>query len=139
MPIQAGLSRVTQGTAEILDDYVPGLKDLDGFSHVILLYHFDRVTQTRLEVIPYLDEEYRGVFATRAPVRPNHIGMAVVELERIEGNVLHFRGADMLDGTPLLDIKPYVGEFDAPAVERIGWLAEARQRMPDKRADDRFE
>jgi len=89
-------------------------------------------------VIPFMDSEPHGVFATRAPKRPNPIGLSVVRLVSIEGNVLHIKNVDILDGTPLLDIKPYVPEFDQPAVERVGWLERAKGEVRGKRSDDRF-
>ncbi|HEY64601.1 MAG TPA: tRNA (N6-threonylcarbamoyladenosine(37)-N6)-methyltransferase TrmO [Caldilineae bacterium] len=138
MPIQPTGAANVQGTVEVLPEFVEGLKDLEGFSHVILLYHFHRVQEVKLTVIPFMDSEPHGVFATRAPKRPNPIGLSVVKLIRIEGNVLYIENVDILDGTPLLDIKPYVPEFDQPLVERIGWLERAKGKVRSKRSDDRF-
>ena len=118
--------------------YKRQLQDLDGFSHVILLYHFDRSDGHELTVVPFLDDRPRGVFATRAPRRPNPIGLSVVKLERIEGRVLHIDGVDVLDETPLLDIKPYVPAFDAPAECRSGWLEDVGDSARDRRSDQRF-
>jgi tRNA-Thr(GGU) m(6)t(6)A37 methyltransferase TsaA len=136
-PIQPSRSDNAEGTVVIRQDLVEGLGDLDGFSHVILLCHLHKARPYRLKVIPYLDTEPRGLFATRAPSRPNPIGLSVVELLGISGNTLEVRGLDLLDGTPVLDIKPYVGEFDEHAQVRTGWLEQARKRS--KVADDRFE
>ncbi len=122
MPIQPPGARGIRGWVEVFQEFVPGLKDLDGFSHIILLYYFHRAQEPRLVVKPFMDDEPRGVFATRAPNRPNPIGLSVVRLVKCEGNILHIEDVDILDGTPLLDIKPYVPQFDHPQVERIGWL-----------------
>jgi tRNA-Thr(GGU) m(6)t(6)A37 methyltransferase TsaA len=138
VPIQPTAAAGICGTVKVFAEFATGLKDLGGFSHVILLYHFHRVTQTRLSVIPFLDREPRGVFATRAPSRPNPIGLSIVRLLSIEGNVLHIENVDILDGTPLLDIKPYVPTFDHHEVERTGWLEMARENVKEKRSDDRF-
>ena len=122
-------------THEVVAPFVEGLKDLDGFSHVILLYHLHAARSPALTVTPFLDTEPRGLFATRAPTRPNPIGLSVVELMRIEGNVLHVDGLDVLDGTPLLDLKPFVPEFDHRSDCRIGWL---EGKTKDRLSDDRF-
>ena len=105
---------------------------------VVLLYHLHRSEGYKLRVVPFMDTVERGLFATRAPKRPNPIGLSVVQLDRIEDAVLHVQNVDILDGTPLLDIKPYVPEFDSPAEFRAGWLEEARKTVSDRRADDRF-
>ncbi len=138
MPIQPSGAAGICGVAEIFAEFEPGLQDLEGFSHLILLYHFHRAPAPRLQVTPFLDAELRGVFATRAPTRPNAIGLSVVRLARREGATLHLEAMDMLDGTPLLDIKPYVPEFDSAAAERIGWLAAAQGRVRQQRSDERF-
>jgi tRNA-Thr(GGU) m(6)t(6)A37 methyltransferase TsaA len=138
VPIQPTAAAGICGTVEVFAEFAAGLKDLGGFSHVILLYHFHRVTQVRLSVIPFLDREPRGVFATRAPSRPNPIGLSIVRLLAIEGQVLHIENVDILDGTPLLDIKPYVPAFDHHEVERTGWLEMARESVKETRSDDRF-
>lgn len=137
MPIQPSRGRGVQATVELRPEFVPGLADLDGFSHIVLLYHFHRSRGYDLQVIPFLDTEKRGVFATRAPRRPNPIGLSVVRLRRIEGAVLHIEDVDLLDGTPILDIKPYVPDFDEPVDIRLGWLAAARRH--EVKSDDRFE
>ena len=138
MPIQpAGAAGVT-GTVEVFEAYRAGLRDLDGFSHIILLYQFHRSQGFKLHVTPFMDSEPRGLFATRAPKRPNPIGLSVVRLDRVEGHVLHIRNVDVLDGTPLLDIKPYVPEFDAQAEVKTGWLDKARATVSSRRSDDRF-
>ncbi|MBN1867383.1 tRNA (N6-threonylcarbamoyladenosine(37)-N6)-methyltransferase TrmO [Candidatus Sumerlaeota bacterium] len=138
MPIQPTGAVGVCGTVEVFDEYRAGLKDLDGFSHIVLIYHFHRSSGFNLEVVPFLDTQARGLFATRAPKRPNPIGLSVVELDRIENGTLRVRNVDILDGTPLLDIKPYVPEFDSPTNVRTGWLAEVRKAAPTQRSDDRF-
>jgi tRNA-Thr(GGU) m(6)t(6)A37 methyltransferase TsaA len=138
MPIQPPGADGVRGTVEVFEAYRPGLKDLDGFSHVILLYHFHRSRAYTLQTVPFMDTVPRGLFATRAPNRPNPIGLSVVRLDGIEDGVLHVRNVDVLDGTPLLDIKPYVPEFDHAAAVRAGWLDQARSTVADRRSDDRF-
>jgi len=138
MPIQAAGAAGISGTAEVFEEFHPGLKDLEGFSHIILLYHFHRSQGYSLQIVPFMDSQVRGLFATRAPKRPNPIGLSVVRLHRIEGGVLHIENVDVLDGTPLLDIKPYVPEFDAQAEVRAGWLEEARRNVSDWKSDERF-
>jgi tRNA-Thr(GGU) m(6)t(6)A37 methyltransferase TsaA len=121
-PIQPSRSGAS-GRVELLPEYEPGLQDLDGFSHVILLYAFHRAQGGfALEVTPFLDKEPKGLFATRYPRRPNPLGLSVVKLARREGRVLYVDGIDVLDGTPLLDLKPYVPPFDAYPEARFGWL-----------------
>jgi tRNA-Thr(GGU) m(6)t(6)A37 methyltransferase TsaA len=123
-PIQGQFRLESRGEVEVFDEYAPGLQDLEGFSHITLLYYFHRATEERLTVKPYLDDVSRGVFATRAPWRPNRLGLTTVRLLERRDNVLAVAGVDMLDGTPLLDIKPYVAEFDiVRGPVRCGWLA----------------
>lgn len=138
MPIQPSGAAGVKGSVEVFPEYAAGLQDLDGFSHIILLYLFDRSVGYELKVIPFLDGTPRGLFATRAPKRPNPVGISVVELEKTEGHVLHIVGVDILDKTPLLDIKPFVPAFDAPPECRIGWLANAGETVLEKRSDGRF-
>lgn len=138
MPIQAAYADGAAGTVELQPQYLDGLKDLQGFSHLILLYHFHLSQGYQLQVRPFLDEETRGVFATRAPNRPNAIGLSVVRLERIEGATLHILDVDVVDGTPLLDIKPYLPQFDDRSNARIGWLEHRVDGARSRMADDRF-
>lgn len=133
-PIQPGGAKDVEGTVEVFQEFAEGLRDLEGFERVWLLYWFDRTRKAGLEVIPYLDTQPRGVFSTRAPSRPNPIGLSSVRLLAVEGRVLRVMGLDILDGTPLLDIKPYVPDFDAFTVGRVGWYAHARgSRIADHR------
>lgn len=138
VPIQPAAAQGVRGTVEVFDPFLAGLKDLDGFSHIFLLYHMHRASQTRLVVVPFLDREPRGVFATRAPSRPNPIGLSVVRLLGIEGTTLQIENVDVVDGTPLLDIKPYIPPFDHQPAERTGWFTESRETLGEKRSDDRF-
>ncbi|MBN1178169.1 MAG: tRNA (N6-threonylcarbamoyladenosine(37)-N6)-methyltransferase TrmO [Anaerolineae bacterium] len=138
MPIQPSGARGVEGWIEVYPDYVAGLADLEGFSHIVLLYHFHQVTQMQLVVRPFLDGEPRGVFATRAPKRPNPIGLSVVRLVRVEGATLWIEGVDVLNGTPLLDLKPYVPAFDHHPVERTGWLDGKGDAAHRQRSDGRF-
>ena len=115
------------GQVEVFEKFAPGLQDILGFSHIMLIYRFHKAKRYNLLVKPFLDDRYRGVFATRYPARPNQIGISVVQLLRQENNVLFVKGIDVLDGTPLLDIKPYVPDFDAAKKARIGWLENKRK------------
>ncbi len=138
MPIQPTGTASAPGTAEIFPEYADGLRDLDGFSHVILLFHMHQVREARLRVVPFLDSEPRGVFATRAPSRPNPIGLSIVRLLSVDRCTLHLGNLDILDGTPLLDLKPYVPGFDRPARARAGWLQARQKDVKRRRSDDRF-
>ena len=138
MPIQPTGAGGICGTVEVFPEFAPGLKDLDGFSHIILLYHFHRSGAPELVVEPFLDSQPRGVFATRAPKRPKPIGISVVRLTKIVANILHIENVDILDGTPLLDIKPYVPAFDHHQVERFGWLERTSQHAQQAVSDERF-
>ena len=122
IPIQGVFRKEVEGIVELKQEFIAGLRDLDGFSHAMLIYYFHRSGQVRLNGKPYLEDETHGVFAIRSPHRPNHIGLSIVKIERIEDNRIHFKEVDMLDGTPLLDIKPYVSHFDAREKIRCGWL-----------------
>lgn len=136
-PIQPAAAGDALGQVEVFPEYAEGLKDLDGFDRIWLLYCFDRVGQAKLAVTPFMDDVERGLFATRAPCRPNPIGISSVRLLRVEGNLLHIAELDVLDGTPLLDIKPYAPRMDHYSAARCGWLDDAPRRMP--KADGRFE
>ena len=121
-PIQSSRSTAI-GSVEIFPQFVEGLRDLDGFSHIFLLYLIDCPQGYGLTVIPFLDDQEHGVFATRYPCRPNPIGLSLVRLLRVDGDKLEIEGIDMLDGTPLIDIKPYVPDFDVRQNAKIGWYA----------------
>ncbi|WP_324735349.1 tRNA (N6-threonylcarbamoyladenosine(37)-N6)-methyltransferase TrmO [Thermococcus sp. SY098] len=138
IPIQPSAARGIEGKVEVFPEYVQGLKDLEGFSHVILIYHFHLAKPGSLLVKPYMDDEYHGVFATRAPSRPNPIGLSIVRLVKVKGNILHVKDVDIVDRTPLLDIKPYVPDFDVREVERIGWLENNIHKLSKAKDDGRF-
>ena len=138
MPIQPRGAAGIRGTVEVAASFCEGLKDLDGFSHIILLYQFHRSQGYALQVVPFMDTTPRGLFATRAPKRPNPIGLSIVELERVDGNCLHISNVDILDGTPLLDIKPYVPRFDIHQVTRSGWLEHSDKNVTTHKSDTRF-
>ena len=137
-PIQPAGAEGIEGTVELFPKYAEGLKDLEGFSHIILLYHFHLSKGPSLKVRPYMDNEAHGVFAMRGPSRPNSIGISVVRLVRIEENILHIQDVDIVDGTPLLDIKPYVPEFDIREVEKTGWLERNVHKLSTSKDDGRF-
>jgi tRNA-Thr(GGU) m(6)t(6)A37 methyltransferase TsaA len=137
IPIQAAFSEVV-GTLEIYPEYVDGLRDIEGFDYLILLYRFHLATKEPLRVTPFLDDEPRGVFATRAPTRPNRIGLSVVRLLKVSGNVLEIGNVDIVSGTPVIDIKPFVPDFDCRTGGRIGWLSGSVNRATGARADGRM-
>jgi tRNA-Thr(GGU) m(6)t(6)A37 methyltransferase TsaA len=135
-PIQPSRAAGAKGVVEVFSPYRQGLKDLEGFERVWLVYSMHLVSEARLLVTPFLDTKVRGVFATRAPARPNAIGISSVRLLRIDGSTMEVAGVDIVDGTPLLDIKPYVPEFDCFPGSRAGWFDESQERRSV--ADDRF-
>jgi tRNA-Thr(GGU) m(6)t(6)A37 methyltransferase TsaA len=138
IPIQPTAAKGIRGTVQIFHEYAEGLKDVEGFSHIILIFYFHLSKKTRLKVKPYMDNQTRGVFATRAPSRPNPIGLSVVRLVGVGGETLHIQDVDIADGTPLLDIKPYVPDFDSREVIKIGWLEENIHKLPSSKDDGRF-
>lgn len=138
MPVQTTGARGVPGTIAIDERYREGLRDLDGFSHLILLYHFHLSRGYSLMVKPFLDDSERGLFATRAPRRPNPIGLSVVRLVRVEGTILHVEDVDVVDGTPLLDLKPFVPLFDVRQDVKTGWLDGRGENAFHTRADRRF-
>ena len=138
VPIQSVASKGIKGSVEVAREYVEGLKDIEGFSHIILICHFHQSRPYSLLVKPYLDENLHGVFSTRAPSRPNPIGVSIVRLTKVEDNRLHIQDVDIVDGTPLLDIKPYVPKFDQRKTARIGWLKNNIKRIPIISDDGRF-
>lgn len=138
MPIQPTGAAGVKGSVEVFEAYRPALDDLKGFSHIYLLYHFHMSQGYDLHVVPFMDSVERGLFSTRAPKRPNPIGLSIVALEAVSDGLLHIRNVDVLDGTPLLDIKPYAPQFDAQEEVRTGWLEDAGKSVFDRRSDDRF-
>ena len=124
MPIQGTFERGVKGTIKLFPAYKSGLKDIGGFSHIILLYYFNRSTEERITGKPFLEDREHGIFAIRSPHRPNHIGLSIVKLERVRGSTITFSEVDILDGTPLLDIKPYVKYYDSRRNIKNGWIDE---------------
>jgi tRNA-Thr(GGU) m(6)t(6)A37 methyltransferase TsaA len=127
VPKGLGAKHDAEGVLEIMAEFEPGLQDIEGFSHLFVIWAFDRAEGSSLTATPPTDDRPHGVFATRSPRRPNPIGLTVVELLRREGPALHVRGIDMLEGSPILDIKPYLSSIPEDKVRR-GWLAAAEQR-----------
>ena len=132
-PAQPKFAKGIEGRVEVFPEYAEGLEDLDGFSHVFLVFHFHECGEPKLKFKPYLDDVERGVFATRAPCRPNPIGFSVCRLVSREGNILRVEDVDILDGTPLLDIKPVVDRFDRHEDLRCGWMDEIEDEQAGKR------
>ncbi len=140
MPIQPVGACGIKGEVHLNKEYAEGLADLEEFSHIIVIYHLHRSEGFSLKVKPFLDDKKHGVFATRAPKRPNPIGLSVVHLDKVVDNVIHISSVDILDGTPLLDIKPYIPEMERNENEEvcIGWLEDKHHKAREKRADNRF-
>ena len=138
VPIQPEVAKGIKGTVEIFPQYEDGLIDIEGFSHIIIVSHFHLAKGFKLIVTPYMDEETHGVFATRAPARPNSIGLSIVKLVGKERNILYIEDVDIVDGTPVLDIKPYVPQFDVRHAYKIGWLEKNVDKLPESRDDGRF-
>ena len=138
VPIQGSLSEKSQGTAEVFAQFEAGLQDIEGFSHLILIYHMHKVDGVDLVCRHFLQDEDPGIFAVRSPRRPNPIGFSVVRLERREGRMLHISEVDIMDQTPILDIKPWVCHFDTRRDTRSGWFDEALKGVKARDADDRF-
>lgn len=136
-PVQPAASEMN-ATIEIFPGYAEGLKDLDGFSHIYVLFHLHLAVSKSLMVIPFLDTEKHGVFSTRAPGRPNPIGISVVCLESISDNILYVKNIDILDGSPVLDIKPYIPRFDVFETYKNGWFDKVNHKIEDLSDDGRF-
>lgn len=137
-PIQAIGGVGEKAEVEIFPEFVAGLRDLDGFSHIMLFYHCHLAKPYKLQITPFLDDTERGLFATRSPARPNPIGFSIVRLIKIENQTLYVEDIDIVDRTPLLDIKPLVPEFDTRKVERIGWLRKKAANLKKTVDDGRF-
>ena len=141
MPVQPKGAKDVYATIEFKEEYIEGLKDLDGFSHVYLMYYFHMVKEPKLYFIPFNDMSHTQscLFSTRTPMHPNSMGLSVVELVKVEGNVVTIQGVDILDGTPLLDIKPYIENFDkVEGVIKSGWMKSSQEEVSKKKSDDRF-
>jgi tRNA-Thr(GGU) m(6)t(6)A37 methyltransferase TsaA len=137
-PIQPRSAKGIEGTLEIYPEFIEGLLDIEGFSHLILIYHFHLAKEPTLKAKPFMDDTMHGIFAIRGPSRPNPIGISVVRLVRVEGGFLTIRDVDIVDGTPLLDIKPYVPQFDIHDVDRLGWLEKNVHALHNIKDDGRF-
>jgi len=138
MPIQSSGSKGIKGTIILKKKLVKCLLDLDKFSHIYLLYHFHKSEGFDSQVIPFLDDQPHGIFATRAPRRPNAIGLSVVKIISIKDNILEVENVDILDGTPLIDIKPYIAQFDIHDIEKSGWINNKTGYPNEVKSDDRF-
>ncbi len=138
MPIQPTSESSAPGHLEIYPEFIEGLQDLGGFSHIYLLYHLHQARQARLSVVPFLDTKARGIFATRAPSRPNPIGLSLVKLVHVENARVYVEQLDVLNGTPLLDLKPFIPAFENGEDIRTGWLEEIQKNVAKKRSDNRF-
>lgn len=138
MPIQSIVAEDAVGTVELDPTYEAGLQDLAAFSHIFLLCHLHRASGRALVVTPFLDDQPHGVFATRSPKRPNPISLSIVRLLRVEGSILHVQGLDLVDDTPVLDIKPYVPRFDVRETTQIGWYENRLDNLHEVRSDGRF-
>jgi len=138
MPIQPSGAKGIQGKIIINPAYTEGLEDIEGFSHIILLYHFNMSKGYDLTVTPFLDKTPRGLFATRAPRRPNPIGLSIVRLTGRQDNILEIKDIDVLNQTPLIDLKPYVPKFDTKEVTACGWLEQTQGRAESMKSDSRF-
>ncbi len=138
MPIQSVGAKDVKGYIEIYSDYVLGLKDLNGFSHIYAIYVFHKNKDYNLLVKPFLDNAERGLFSTRAPKRPNQIGLSIFKIESIDNEKIYVSGVDVLDQTPLLDIKPYVSKFDVINDSKNGWLENVMRKSEEQKSDKRF-
>ncbi len=140
MPIQPTGAKGIKGTIKIKEKYIDGLKDLENFSHIHLIYLLHKVDGYQLEVKPFMDNNTHGIFATRSPKRPNRIGMSVVKLIKVEGNTIHIENVDILNETPLIDIKPYVPQLYEDTIDnlKIGWFEKNHQKAKIQKSDSRF-
>ncbi|MCF6185607.1 MAG: tRNA (N6-threonylcarbamoyladenosine(37)-N6)-methyltransferase TrmO [Bacteroidales bacterium] len=136
-PIQPTASQ-SKGTVEIFPEFSDGLQDLEKFSHIILIYHFHLSKKSSLKMKPFMDDTEHGIFSIRAPSRPNSIGMSIVRLNKIEKNILYVENIDILEGTPLIDIKPFVPEFDNRNTTENGWLKNNVYKLKNTKDDERF-
>lgn len=138
MPIQPPGASGVHGSITVLPDFLEGLKDIEGFSYLIVLYHLHEITSQELTVTPFLDKTPHGIFATRSPSRPNPIGLSVLRLLDVKGDTLLLQNVDVLDGTPVIDIKPYVPDFDVWPAKRVGWFEGKSGNAAKMKSDARF-
>lgn len=136
-PIQPNKNCLS-GKIEIFPAYAEGLADLEYFSHIFLIYHFNQIHKTNLKVVPFMDDLSHGIFATRSPARPNKVGLSVLEIDKIENHLIYIKHIDILNGTPILDVKPFVPEFDGVQHPKIGWLADHVHKHETQTDDGRF-
>ena len=139
MPIQACYANNDCGKIILKPEYIDGLKDLDGFSHIIVIYHFHKSTEAKLTVAPFLEDETHGIFAIRAPQRPNSVGLSILEIQKIEDNIIYVNNVDILNETPIIDIKPYIEEFDHFYVKKSGWFGKVKNKNDRIISDNRFD
>ncbi len=137
-PIQPVYAQGIEGRIVVNAEFIDGLKDLQAFSHIYIFYHFNQSVKTKLLLKPFLEDKIHGVFATRAPHRPNKLGMSLVRLVRIEENIIYVKDLDVLDKTPLIDIKPYVKRFDSRDNVSSGWQDDVREEDAKKRGSGNF-
>ena len=137
-PIQPTAAKGIKATVKVFQEYIEGLKDIEGFSHIFLIYHFHLSKKTTLLAKPFMDDKVHGIFAIRGPSRPNPIGISIVRLLSVNDNILKVQDVDIVDGTPLLDIKPYVPKFDVRENSKIGWLENNVQKLSKSKDDGRF-
>jgi len=138
MPIQSSASKDVEAEIEVFDKYKEGLSDLEGFSHIYVIFFLNMVKEPKLKVVPFLDTVERGIFATRSPARPNPVGLSLVELISVNDNIIKIRGVDMLDGSPVIDIKPYVPDFEKSENVRKGWFEGKSHKAEEILSDKRF-
>lgn len=138
MPIQPAGAEGVEGRLVVKPEYVEGLADIEEFSHIMLLYYLHQIKDPQLTVVPFLDNQPHGIFATRSPKRPNQIGISVVKLTRVEQDTLYIKNIDVLNETPVLDIKPYFIDFDHHDACRFGWYEKAMGKVKEARSDKRF-
>jgi tRNA (adenine37-N6)-methyltransferase len=138
IPIQPAAAEGIQGEVKVNKEYSDGLKSLEEFSHIILIYHFHLTNGYKLKVVPFMDDVEHGLFATRAPGRPNPVGISVVKLKSISDNVIKVENIDVIDETPLLDIKPYISRFDNVNAEKNGWVSKIKNEVGSMKSDKRF-
>ena len=137
-PIQPTAAKGIKATVKVFQEYIEGLKDIEGFSHIFLIYHFHLSKKTTLLAKPFMDDKVHGIFAIRGPSRPNPIGISIVRLLSVNDNILKVQDVDIVDGTPLLDIKPYVPKFDVRENSKLGWLENNVQKLSESKDDGRF-
>jgi tRNA-Thr(GGU) m(6)t(6)A37 methyltransferase TsaA len=138
IPIQPAAAQDSEGWIELFNDYKEGLSDLNGFSHIYVIFHLHKCQNFKLKVIPFLDTVERGIFSTRSPARPNPVGLSIVEIVSVSENIIRIKGIDMLDGSPLIDIKPYVPDFEISGKVKKGWFEGKEKIIPGKLSDGRF-